>query len=348
MTLKDIVKHFNIIGNSVCITEYGNGLINETYLVACEEKGNAYFYVLQKINDNLFKDIKALMNNIDAVTTYIENNYNNNDIRTLTIIKTIYGTNYFYCAAGYFRMYDFIDGDTLELLENENIFYECGKAYGKFQKMLIGFDSSEITEIIPDFHNTKARYNNFLKSVKNDKYNRVFYIIKQIDFIEERKEYCNKIADMLNSGIIPKRLIHGDTKLNNLLFDKVTNKSFAVVDLDTMMIGASCFDFGDSIRSGLLRVSKPLNTEEKIKLYESYYRGFLIGNDELTVEERKSLIYGAIVITYECGIRFLTDYLDGDIYFKTKYIGQNLEKALNNFNLLLFLEENINRLQILS
>jgi hypothetical protein len=345
MILKDIVKKFNIIGNIVCITEYGNGLINETYLVASEEKGNGYFYILQKINNSLFKDVDSLMVNIESVTNYISTNYTNTYIRSLTLIKTIYGTNYFYCDIGYYRMYDFIDGDTLEILENENIFYECGKAYGRFQKMLFGFKAENLKEILPNFHNTQIRYDNFLKSVKHDKYNRVFYVIKQIDFIEKRKDYCNKITDLLSSGKIPKRVIHGDTKLNNILYDKITKKSLAVIDLDTVMSGAACFDFGDSIRSGLLRSSKPLNVEGKLKFYESYLKGFLSGNDMLTQAERKSLLYGALVITYECGIRFLTDYLDGDIYFKTKYTGQNLEKTLNNFNLLLFLEENVDKLE---
>jgi Ser/Thr protein kinase RdoA (MazF antagonist) len=344
MTLNDIVNEFEITGKAVNVKVYGMGLINETYLVTAENKGKEYFYILQKINSTLFKDITSLMSNIKEVTEFFAKQADKACIKTINLLKTKNGENIFVNKAGAYRMYHFIEGNTLETLNNNDIFTECGKAYGCFQNMLSGFDASSLNIILPDFHNTEKRFGTFINSLKNDKYSRAYLALNQIDFVEKRKDYCTKITKDLISGKLPVKVIHGDTKLNNVLFNKNTDKALAVIDLDTVMAGAACYDFGDSIRSGLLRAEFPL-IEDKFKLYESYAKGFLSTCNKLNQAELNSLALGSIIITYECGMRFLTDYLDGDVYFKTAFKGQNLEKAINNFNLLIFLENNYDKLQ---
>ena len=326
--MKHVIKKFKISGELISITSHGGGHINKTFKVITSSNK----YILQKINHHVFKDVDKLISNISYTTEFMKSAKIKSFI-PLEIIKTISGENYLYYNEEYYRMYNFIsEGIGYETIENVEQFYECGVGFGAFQQMLSEFDANKLYETIPNFHNTRVRFQNFLTAIKNDKKGRVSEIKEDIDFYLSHKHYCDVIINLLEKKEMPTRVTHNDTKLNNVLISPKTNKSVTIVDLDTIMPGSVVYDFGDSIRFGANHSKEDEPDLSKvnfdIELFEAYTKGFLSKTANiLTKIEVEHLAFGAILMTYECGMRFLTDYINGDVYFKIHYPKQNLNRS---------------------
>ena len=337
--LDHVVKQFRIEGDIISCEPYGDGHINDTYKIETTKQ----LYILQRINNSVFKDVELLMSNIQKVLDHAKESIiaagGNPEREAMTLIPTLDGKSFYQFGEKFYRIYIFIDKTlSLNLARTEADFYESGVGFGKFAKMLDGFNADEIKDVIPDFHNTRVRFNNFLNALKADRYDRAKEVQPEIDFALKREEFCGKIVDMLDSGEIKRRVTHNDTKLNNVLLDEKTGKAVAVIDLDTVMSGSACYDFGDSVRFGC---STALEDEEDLNkvhfsmpLFKVYSEGFLGAlKGTLTDKEIDCMPIGAIMMTLECGIRFLTDYLEGDCYFRVHKDKHNLIRCRTQFKL---------------
>ncbi len=346
----NILDKFLINGTFVSAEPYGFGHINRTYLVVYNENGKQKRYILQQINSKLFDPVEHLMSNIELVTEFsrkkIVERGGDPDRESLTIVRTKDGKAFYKRDEdSYFRVYIFIENTVAyQTVSNDKDFYYSAIAFGNFAKTLSEFDASKLYEVIPNFHNTVSRYNNFKVAVENDIMGRAKECQKEIDFIMEREHYYNQLVDKLASGEIPLKVTHNDTKLNNVLLDDKTGEPVAVIDLDTIMPGSLCYDFGDSIRFGC----NPCEEDEKdlskvnfrFDLYKIYLDGYLTAlGDNITQVEKDNLALGAIMMTIECGMRFLTDYLQGDTYFKTSRPGQNLDRTRTQLKLVYDMEQ---------
>ncbi len=358
MNYEQILSNFNLSGKFISCEPYGNGHINQTFVAYFDENGKKVRYILQKINHKLFDPVEKLMQNIELVTEFnrkkIAERGGNPDRESLTIIRTLDGKT-FYKADNdnYFRVYIFIE-DTVayQTVQNPKDFYYSALAFGNFNNLLAEFDASKLYEILPRFHDTRKRYNDFLNALNEDKLGRAKECEKEIEFIKARESYYGKIVDMLASGEMPLKVTHNDTKLNNVLLDDKTGKPVAVIDLDTIMPGSVCYDFGDSIRFGC----NPCEEDEKdlskvnfrFDLYKIYLEGFLEAlGDRITQVEKDNLAFGSILMTIECGMRFLADYLSGDTYFRTHREGQNLDRARTQLKLVSDMEQILDQMNAL-
>ena len=350
MEFSDILSNFAINGEFISCEPYGSGLINRTYVAVYNEGGTRVRYIVQRINTNLFKNVDGLMNNIKIVTEFnraeIMKRGGDPNRESLTLVPTENGGTYFRTEEGdCYRVYVFIENAKgYDVVEKPEHFYESAVAFGKFAMLLDRFDSSKLFEVLPDFHNTVKRFDNFKKSLEADKFNRAKDVKKEIEFALNREKITHTIVDLLASGKMPSRVTHNDTKLNNVLIDTRTDKAVSVIDLDTMMPGSICYDFGDSIRFGCNPCLEDTPETEKVifnmPLFETYTKGYLsVFGDTITDIERKNLPMGAILMTYECGIRFLTDYLDGDVYFRKTREGQNIDRTRSQFKLVSDMEK---------
>lgn len=350
MEFSDILSNFAINGEFISCEPYGSGLINRTYVAVYNEGGKRIRYIVQRINTNLFKNVDGLMNNIKIVTEFnraeIVKRGGDPNRESLTLVPTKNGGTYFRTEEGdCYRVYVFIENAKgYDVVEKPEHFYESAVAFGKFAMLLDRFDSSKLFEVLPDFHNTVKRFDNFKKSLEADKFNRAKDVKKEIEFALNREKITHTIVDLLASGKMPSRVTHNDTKLNNVLIDTRTDKAVSVIDLDTMMPGSICYDFGDSIRFGCNPCLEDTPETEKVifnmPLFETYTKGYLsVFGDTITDIERKNLPMGAILMTYECGIRFLTDYLDGDVYFRKTREGQNIDRTRSQFKLVSDMEK---------
>lgn len=350
MEFSDILSNFAINGEFISCEPYGSGLINRTYVAVYNEGGKRVRYIVQRINTNLFKNVDGLMNNIKIVTEFnraeIVKRGGDPNRESLTLVPTENGGTYFRTEEGdCYRVYVFIENAKgYDVVEKPEHFYESAVAFGKFAMLLDRFDSSKLFEVLPDFHNTVKRFGNFKKSLEADKFNRAKDVKKEIEFALNREKITHTIVDLLASGKMPSRVTHNDTKLNNVLIDTRTDKAVSVIDLDTMMPGSICYDFGDSIRFGCNPCLEDTPETEKVifnmPLFETYTKGYLsVFGDTITDIERKNLPMGAILMTYECGIRFLTDYLDGDVYFRKTREGQNIDRTRSQFKLVSDMEK---------
>lgn len=345
---RDIVSHFNINTQGV---NYGDGHINDTYLIDMTPDK----YILQKINTNIFKNPAQLMENIASVTGFmtdiIKKDGGDASRETLSLVKTTEGKNYYISPdGGCYRMYVFVENTvTHQFAENPKQFYNAAKAFGLFQKRLSAFPADKLYETIPDFHDTEKRFYALEKAVSEDICGRKKEVEKEIDFAFSRKSDTPIIINAIKSGEIPLRVTHNDTKLNNVLFDRETDEAICVIDLDTVMPGSLLYDYGDSIRFGASSGAEDEKDLDKIfcrmDYFEAFTKGFLeaIGSD-ITKKEMELLPFSAKIMTYECGIRFLTDYLRGDTYFKIHYPGQNLDRARTQFKLVGDMEEKFSQM----
>jgi len=339
---------FRIDGNPVSCQEFGHGHINHTLKLTTDTGAE---YVLQKINKYVFRDPIRLMGNVSAVTNYLRNQVE--DARmALHFIPTYDGVYYHRDSDGEFwRMYDFVGGFCLDAPESEEDFYQSAIAFGRFQHLLSDFPADTLFETIPEFHNTIDRYRQFKESVRADASGRAAGIRADIDFLLEREELGSTLQKMREAGELPLRVTHNDTKLNNVLLDRVTRKSLCVLDLDTVMPGLSLYDFGDSIRFGAATAAEDERDLSKMSLdlhlFEVYTKGYLEAATTLTDKEVEMLPMGALVITLELATRFLKDYIDGDLYFKIAYPEHNLIRARTQMKLVADMQakwEDMNRI----
>ena len=340
MDINEVISKFDV---EATVAPYGEGHINDTYYT------NAPGYILQRINNSIFPDVAGLMNNIEYVTEFlkekIQKEGGNTERETLKIIRTRDGKNHLKTSDGkYFRMYKFIeDTVTYQTIEKKEQFYSCAKAFGKFQKQLSDFDVSKLVEITPDFHNTPKRLEALKKAISDDVCGRKKDVEKEIEFALSMEKYADVITSLLGTKEVPLRVTHNDTKLNNVLFDNKTDEAICVIDLDTVMPGSLLYDFGDAIRFGAATAKEDETDLSKmhfdISLFEAYAKGFLEELGESITEKEKELLpISALLLTYECGIRFLTDYLQGDTYFKIKREHHNLDRCRTQFKLVYEME----------
>ena len=348
MEFANIVKSFLPNENMISCMPIGNGHINSTYMVETE-KG---FYSLQEINTKIFSNVEGLMSNIDKVTEHLKNKAIKNGIdphrATLNFLSnTETGKKYALCENHAYRMYEFIDDVfTIEAMEDPQNFYSAGLGFGTFAKQLSDFDASQLVETILNFHNTASRFNDFLASIEFNYQNRLDSVQSEVDFVKARKSFMSLFVNKLSNGELPLRVTHNDTKINNLLFDKVTGAPAVVIDLDTVMPGSYLYDFGDAIRSGATHAAEDEQDLSKVDfdlgLYEQFTKGYLEScGDSLTPMEIKMLPYASIMLTLECGMRFLTDHLNGDTYFKVHRENHNLDRARTQFKLVKDMEDHL-------
>ncbi|MCM1174618.1 MAG: aminoglycoside phosphotransferase family protein [Blautia sp.] len=336
---------------------YGNGHINDTFLLVYEMPGGAKKqYILQRMNHDIFKRPRQLMENIVNVTEYLRERILSQggepERETLNVIKTHDGENYYRDDGGnYWRMFLFIERTIcLEKVESAKDFYDSAVAFGNFQRMLADYPAEKLHETIPNFHNTPSRFLDFQKAVKEDKMGRAASVKEEIAFALAREKDTSILTTLLADGKLPLRVTHNDTKLNNILFDAESRKALCIIDLDTVMPGLSHYDFGDSIRFGACtgeEDEKDLSRIElDLSLYEVFTKGYLEGcGGRLTDKEIEMLPMGAKLMTYECGIRFLADYLEGDVYFKVHRDGHNLDRARTQFRLVADMEAKWDEMQ---
>ncbi len=325
----------------------GNGHINSTFLIKTD-KGQ---YTLQKINTSIFADVDGLMSNIQSVTHHIRKKAQaigqDPQRATLHFLSAPDGKKYIFFDGDAYRMYKFIDSAfTIEKMENPEHFYQSGIAFGNFAQDLSDFDASKLNETIKNFHNTPSRYNDFEKAVENNLSGRLSEVSSEVEFVRARRAFMSMFMDRLNDGSLPMRVTHNDTKLNNVLFDEKTGKPAAVIDLDTVMPGSYLFDFGDAIRFGATHAAedeKDLSLVDfDLGLYESFTKGYLeTCAKSLTKVEIDLLPYASIMLTLECGMRFLSDHLNGDTYFRISREGHNLDRARTQFKLVSEMEKHV-------
>ena len=321
---------------------YGAGHINDTFAVWAADHSRRW--ILQRINTDTFTDPAGLMENVTGVTSYLRREIlargGDPDRETLNVVPTREGKPYYTdCEGGAWRAYLFVEGTVcLQKVENERDFYTAAETFGNFQNQLAGYPAATLHETIARFHDTPNRYANFEKALAADVMGRAREVGPEIAFIRAREADCHVLMDQLAAGVLPLRVTHNDTKLNNVLIDQATGKGICVIDLDTVMPGLSAYDFGDSIRFGANDCAEDEPDQSKVHfslhLYEVFARGYLAAAGRAMSEaERRSLPWGAKLMTLECGIRFLTDYLEGDHYFKISRPAQNLDRARTQFTL---------------
>lgn len=345
--INNAINNFQVTGIPRGCIPYGNGHINDSFRLICDEPdGTESAYIIQAVNQNIFKKPRQVMANIEKVTEHLRKKIS--DPRgVLELIPTHNGNSYYIDKhKNCWRVYRFIeDSICVELPERTSDFYECGVAFGKFQRDLSDFPAEELYEVLPRFHDTVKRYNDLLKAIKADKVGRVATVPDEIAFIKDRASFYSVLADAHKNGDLPLRVSHNDTKTNNAMLDADTHKALCVIDLDTIMPGFSVTDFGDAIRFGANTAAEDEKDLSKVGLdigmFTAFADGFLTGCDgQLENSEIMLMPEGAKMMTIECGIRFLTDYLEGDTYFKTKYPEHNLDRCHTQLKLVADMENN--------
>ena len=353
----EAIVNFQLEGMVMSAIPYGSGHINDTFLMTLrKDDGSDGRVILQRMNNKIFTEPVKLMQNILNVTSYLRKviieNGGDPDRETLNVIQTKSGLPYFVDSDGdYWRCYIFIEGaKTYDQVESVEDFYQSAVSFGNFQRMLASYPAETLHETIKGFHDTKARFEVFKKAVADDICGRAKDVQKEIEFVLAHEDVANVFGDLLAKGEIPLRVTHNDTKLNNIMIDDVTRKGICVIDLDTVMPGLAMNDFGDSIRFGASTAAEDEKDLSKVscsmELFDIYTKGFIEGcAGRLTEKEIELLPMGAKVMTFECGMRFLTDYLQGDTYFKVHREGHNLDRCRTQFKLVEDMEQKWDTMQ---
>lgn len=357
-SLEDAVYAFGFGPQCSYVKPFGEGHINETYAVYMpgQDGKEVPLYVLQRININVFKNPDQVMDNIFGVTEYLRNIIRQEggdlDRETLSYIKTKDGESYFEDDNGQpWRCLHYVPNSVCyQQVERPEQFYQSALSFGHFLKQLGEYPAESLYETIPQFHDTRKRFRDFVEAERKDVKNRARVCRSEIDFVLAREKDCGTLMEQLEDGVLPLRVTHNDTKLNNILFDKDTEKGLCIIDLDTIMPGLAANDFGDSIRFGASTAEEDEQDLEKvhfdIDLYEIYVKGYLeMAKEVLTPAEIESLPWGARLMTLECGMRFLADFLQGDVYFKTAYPEHNLVRARTQFRLVKEMEEQFDKMK---
>lgn len=345
--VKRVADIFNINGNIVDITRFGSGHINDTFKLILDDESKGS-YLLQKINHHIFPNVEGLMNNIDLVTTHLKSIFIaeglNAEKHTLTIIPTKSGTLYTQDEKGnYWRIFTLLEGTkSYDIVETPKQSYSGGQAFGKFQKQLATLDATKLVEILPNFHNIDFRLSNLRKAIVENKGNRIAEVQDLLDYIFAREDRMRNIIKMADKNELPLRITHNDTKFNNVLLDNNDNVQ-CVIDLDTVMPGFIAYDFGDAIRTIINAAAEDEKDLDKvvlnIHLFKAYAEGYLSeAKDFLTEKEIESLWYGVLLLPYMQAVRFLTDYIDGDLYYKIHYADHNLVRTKTQIKLVQELE----------
>ena len=334
-----ILRQFCLDAEPASCTPYGCGHINRTYLVAT---AGGRCYILEKINHHTFRDVAGLMENIELVTEHLRRK--SPDPRSvLTLIRTKDGKSYLEADDGYWRVFRFVeDSICLQQPESDADFYESAVGFGTFQQLLSDFPAEKLHETIPNFHNTPDRYRAFRETLTRDPMHRAAQVQPEIEFALARQAEMAALQNALDAGELPLRVTHNDTKLNNVLFDAKTRKALCIIDLDTVMPGSALYDYGDSIRFGAATAAEDERELDKMEMslerFRVFTRGYVRACPGLTQKELELLPLGAKVMTMECGVRFLTDHIDGDNYFSIHREGQNLDRAHTQFKLVADME----------
>jgi len=343
--LERIALAFDIEGEHLGSEAYGNGHINDTFLGLYRHNGHLRKYIHQRLNHQVFKNPSAVIENIERVTRHLHDKLRaageeDHHRKALTLVPTRSGDSFHRDQQGNFwRAYHFI-GDTRshESIESAGLAREAGLAFGRFQSLLIDLPPPRLHETIPDFHHTPKRFQAFQEVLSQDRLNRAARAGSEVQFALEQESMTHRLLDLHRQGQVPERVTHNDTKINNLLLDRSTGEGVCVIDLDTVMQGLALYDFGDLVRTATSPTPEDERGLSKIKmqmpLFQALASGYLEGTREfLTATERGLLAFSGRLITFEIGLRFLTDYLEGDVYFKIHREAQNLDRCRSQFEL---------------
>lgn len=342
--LGEIVKHFQFDGDFLEAAPYGTGHIHDTYAARFRQSGRARRYILQRINQHVFQNPAELMENIQRVTGHLRKKIiaagGSPERETLNLVPALEGGTFHKTERGeYWRAYLFVEGaQTFEAARNLDHVYHAARAFGKFQELLSDFPVDQLYETIPYFHHTGKRFEAFVAAVNRDSSNRAQSAGAEIEFVKRRAQDVSVLVDLMERGQMPQRVIHNDTKLDNVMIDNETGEGVCLIDLDTVMPGLSLYDFGDAVRSG----ANPAAEDERdlshagidLEIFERFVHGYLDAvGDSLTPLELDYLPLSAKLMTFECGMRFLTDYLSGDTYFKIRRENHNLDRCRTQFKI---------------
>jgi len=356
IVLKDVACHFAILGDFLEAVPYGNGHINDTFSAIFDQGGTLVRYILQRINDRVFREPLKLMENIAHVTNHIRAKLEAEGVEdtsreVMTLVKTLEGKDCHVDGEGHvWRCYIFVEGaKSYDIIESPAQAFQAAKAFGSFQRNLMDYAGPRLHETIPSFHDTRVRFQALQRAIENDRCNRAQLAREEVSFALANEALVDSLLALKARGEIQERITHNDTKLNNVLLDDVTGEGMCVLDLDTVMPGLSLYDFGDMVRTA----TNPAAEDERdlgriqvqVPMFEALARGYLEGMDgALSPAERDRLALAGRLLTFECGLRFLTDFLDGDTYFRVHREGHNLDRCRTQFALVRALEVQEERL----
>jgi len=354
--LKTVIAQFRIKGSFSFAIPYGSGHINDTYRVVCNASFGETHYILQRINHHVFQNVPALMENIGRVLRHQRAKLEATQVadlerRVMTLIPTHEGGDFLHDTDGNFwRVYRFVENGTgIDVVKNPHQAFEAAKTFGRFQAQLSDLPG-RLHETIPDFHHTRNRFNTLIEIIEKDPCNRAAEVQKEIRFAQEHEEMVDVVLDLLASGELPERVTHNDTKLNNVLLDTHSGEGLCVIDLDTVMPGSILYDFGDMVRTTTSSAAEDERNLEKLEMNLTYFEALLegylsIASDFLTPKEIELLPFSGALISFEIGLRFLTDYLQGDLYFKTHRSGQNRDRCRKQFKMVASIERQMKAMQ---
>ena len=354
--LAAMAEQFRFEGDFLDGGPCGFGHINDTYAVRFGQADGAIRrYALQRINHDVFKNPKTLMQNIERVIAHLRERIakagGDPEREALSLIPTLDGGVLYETGGEYWRAYAFIEGArTFEVAASLDHVYNVSKAFGQFQKLLGDFPAEQLYETIPNFHHTGKRFEALVATVERDARNRAQSVRAEIEFVEQRAEDVWILVNLLERGELPTRVIHNDTKFNNVMIDEETGEGVCVIDLDTVMPGLSLYDFGDSVRSGANPAAEDEQDVSKVEMsldiFDRLAHGYLdAARDFLTPTEMDYLSFSARLIAFECGMRFLTDHLNGDVYFKVHRENHNLDRCRTQFKMVRDMEGKFERME---
>lgn len=332
-----ICQEFQISGEVLIYRRIPSGHINTTYYAAVYDGKEVNQYLVQRINTYVFKDPASMMANIDKITKHIMKKQPTMEKRRrLQFESTSEGRNYLVTEEKgeeeYWRLYNYVENslsfDTID--GKKEILTLSGQAFGKFMQQLMDFDASQLTESIPDFHNTRKRLESFFEDAARNESGRAEEVAEELEYVRQNREFAETLCRWIDEGKVPLRVTHNDTKTNNILFDKDTLDPLVIIDLDTCMPGLACYDFGDAVRfaAATRAEDEPEGMELDLGLFRVFTEGYIgTAGKDLTKAELDSMVYGAAIMTFEVGIRFLIDYINGDKYFRISYPDQNRQRA---------------------